>query len=256
VGGDLRDSLARWARQRLEAGERETVLARPRRARAGATLGAPAARVAAASVSAPQAAAGAAADAAPAAAPGDSMARVAAEVRACTRCRLHATRNQAVPGVGPDDADLVLIGEGPGGEEDLRGEPFVGAAGQLLDKILAAVRFARAEVFITNIVKCRPPGNRDPEPDEVAACEPYLKRQLALLQPKVICALGRHAGSWLNGAPETMGQLRTGERRYAGIRVFPTYHPAALLRNPQWKRPVWEDIQKVRSEYDRLRGES
>jgi len=195
--------------------------------------------------------------AAPAAAAAvDSMARVAEEVRACTRCRLHATRNKAVPGVGPDDAGLVLIGEGPGGEEDLRGEPFVGAAGQLLNKILAAVNFRREEVFITNIVKCRPPGNRDPQPDEVAACEPYLKRQLALLQPQVICALGRHAGSWLNGAPESMSQLRTGERRYAGIRVFPTYHPAALLRNPQWKRPVWEDIQKVRQEYDRLRGEA
>jgi len=107
-------------------------------------------------------------------------------------------------------------------------------------------------VFITNIVKCRPPGNRDPEPDEVAACEPFLKRQLAILAPKAICALGRHAGSWLAGAPESMASLRTGKRTYAGVRVFPTYHPAALLRNPQWKRPVWEDVQKLRAEYDRL----
>jgi DNA polymerase len=249
VAGDLRSALARWARQRLEAGERASVLVRARGARAAAQPAAHTVASAAAHAVAP-----AAAPRAPASA--DSMAQVAAEIRACTRCRLHSTRNQAVPGVGPDDADLVLIGEGPGGEEDLRGEPFVGAAGQLLDKILAAVKFRRDEVFITNIVKCRPPGNRDPEPDEVAACEPYLKRQLALLQPKVICALGRHAGSWLNGAPESMGSLRTGERRYEGIRVFPTYHPAALLRNPPWKRPVWEDIQKVRSEYDRLRGES
>jgi len=183
---------------------------------------------------------------------GDSMQRVADEVNTCTRCRLCETRNKAVPGVGPDNAGLVLIGEGPGSEEDLRGEPFVGAAGQLLNKILAAVDFARETVFITNIVKCRPPGNRDPQPDEVAACEPYLKRQLALLQPRVICALGRHAGSWLIGKTETMGALREGERYYEGVRVFPTYHPAALLRNPNWKRPVWEDIQKVRAEYDRL----
>jgi DNA polymerase len=241
VGVDLRGELRRWLRQRLEVGERELLVAKPAalRATAGATLG-PSVRMAAQPAPAP-------------AATSDSMAQVAAEIRACTRCRLHATRNKAVPGVGPDDADLVLIGEGPGGEEDLQGEPFVGAAGQLLNKILAAVNLRRQDVFITNIVKCRPPANRDPQPDEVAACEPYLKRQLALLEPKVICALGRHAGSWLNGAPESMASLRTGERWYAGIRVFPTYHPAALLRNPQWKRPVWEDIQKVRAEYDRQR---
>src|SRR6185436_4551601 len=123
-------------------------------------------------------------------------------------------------GVGPERAGVVFIGEGPGAEEDQRGEPFVGRAGELLNKILAAIRFRREDVYITNIVKCRPPGNRDPEPDEVRACEPYLRRQLALLQPKAICALGRHAGSWLAGTPESMASLRTGTRSYAGIRVF------------------------------------
>ena len=180
----------------------------------------------------------------------DSIERVAAEVSACTRCKLHRTRTHAVPGVGPHDAGLVVVGEGPGAEEDQQGLPFVGRAGQLLTKILAAVQFKREEVFITNIVKCRPPGNRDPEPEEVAACEPYLRRQLQLLQPAVICALGRHAGATLTGRVESMAALRHGEHRYEGIRVFPTYHPAALLRNPQWKRPVWEDIQKVRAAHD------
>jgi DNA polymerase len=185
--------------------------------------------------------------------PDDSMARIAAEVNVCTKCRLHETRDKAVPGVGPDDADLVFIGEGPGADEDRQGEPFVGRAGQLLTKILAAVELGRDEVFITNIVKCRPPNNRDPRPDEIEACEPYLKRQLRALDPKVICTLGRHAAMTLLESKESMARLRTGERQYEGIRLFPTYHPAALLRNPQWKRPVWEDIQKVRKAYDEPR---
>ncbi len=282
---DPRSDLRRWVKQRIDAGEREQLVARPPK-RAAARAAAPKAPQApptppgiipmadrarpASSTPVKQPAAKAVVvdlfgAAAPAGAKlaaragartvpiaGDSMQRIADEVNSCTRCELCKTRNKAVPGVGPDDAGLVLIGEGPGAEEDLRGEPFVGAAGQLLNKILAAVHFARETVFITNIVKCRPPGNRDPLPAEVAACEPYLKRQLALLQPKVICALGRHAGSWLNGKVETMGALREGERYYEGVRVFPTYHPAALLRNPHWKRPAWEDIQKVRAEYDRL----
>jgi DNA polymerase len=181
---------------------------------------------------------------------GDSLAQVAAEIRTCTKCRLHATRTQAVPGVGPDDAGLVFVGEGPGADEDAQGEPFVGRAGQLLTKIIESVDLRREEVFITNIVKCRPPNNRDPERDEVAACEPYLRRQLRLLQPRVICALGRHAASTLLETQESMARLRQGRHQYAGIRVFPTYHPAALLRNSKWKRPVWEDIQNVRREYD------
>ena len=180
----------------------------------------------------------------------DSLARVAAEVRACTACRLHATRTNAVPGVGPDGAALLFVGEGPGADEDAKGEPFVGRAGQLLTKIIESVKMKREDVFITNIVKCRPPGNRDPEPDEIAACRPFLERQVRLLQPRVICTLGRHAASTLLGKHESMARLRTERHTYAEIPVFPTYHPAALLRNPQWKRPVWEDIQKVRRACD------
>ncbi len=186
----------------------------------------------------------------------DSIERIAAEIRACTRCRLHETRTLAVPGVGRADADLVFIGEGPGADEDRQGEPFVGRAGQLLTKIIQSVELERNEVFITNIVKCRPPGNRDPKPDEIAACEPFLKRQLNALAPKVICALGRHAAMTLLQTNDSMARLRQARHEYEGIRVFPTYHPAALLRNPQWKRPVWEDIQKVRAAYDAPREKS
>ncbi|MFQ5600578.1 MAG: uracil-DNA glycosylase [Candidatus Krumholzibacteriia bacterium] len=165
-----------------------------------------------------------------------------------------AASGSGSPAAGVDSLErIVFIGEGPGADEDAQGEPFVGRAGQLLTKIIESVQFRRPDVFITNIVKCRPPNNRDPQPDEIAACEPYLKRQLRLLQPGVICALGRHASMTLLRTNESMGQMRMGERHYAGIRVFPTYHPAALLRNPRWTRPVWEDIQNVRREYDARR---
>jgi DNA polymerase len=267
-GEELRDELERWARQRLTAGE--TVRWRTAAAAASpaatpqpeAPPPAPARRASGPEPAAAQLAPATApaTAAAPAARmqpqPGDSLERIAAEIAACTRCRLHATRTRSVPGVGAADADLVFVGEGPGADEDLRGEPFVGRAGQLLTKIIGAIQLSREEVFITNIVKCRPPGNRDPEPDEIAACEPYLIRQLALLQPKVICALGRHAGAQLTGTAAPMTALRRGEHYYRGLRVFPTYHPAACLRNPQWKRPVWEDIQNVRREYDRARENS
>jgi DNA polymerase len=267
----IRSELQRYLRQRLADQETERLLAPPPPRPAAARIAAAATGASPAPAAASPAAAAArpettqrpsrtapsaisATDAAtPAiAASADSLERIAAEIAVCTKCRLHEKRNRTVPGVGPASAGVVFIGEGPGAEEDLRGEPFVGRAGELLDKIIQAIKFQRSEVFITNIVKCRPPGNRDPEPDEVAACEPFLKRQLAILAPKAICALGRHAGSWLAGAPESMASLRTGKRTYAGVRVFPTYHPAALLRNPQWKRPVWEDVQKLRAEYDRL----
>jgi DNA polymerase len=264
------EQLRRYLQQRLAAGEKERLrvpAAGPHEPRRGPEAGtADIRRVPAAGIepsetggssTRPKRGAMAAATLAPETGESpDSLQCIAAEVAVCQRCRLHEKRTHAVPGVGPENAAVVFIGEGPGAEEDLQGKPFVGPAGQLLTKIIESVALRREDVFITNIVKCRPPGNRDPQPDEVAACEPYLKRQLAILQPKVICALGRHAGSWLAGAPESMAALRTGERRYQGIRVFPTYHPAALLRNPQWKRPVWEDIQKVRAEYDRLSSES
>ena len=228
---DAVELLRRYLQQRLDAGEKAVFSASSGAAVAATATGASKAGLAAGGI--------------------DSLAKVAAEVRACTRCRLHATRTQAVPGVGPEGAAVLFIGEGPGADEDAQGEPFVGRAGQLLTKIIESVQLRRQDVFITNIVKCRPPNNRDPEPDEIAACRPYLDRQVRLLQPRVICTLGRHAGSTLLGRQESMASLRSGQHTYAEIPLFPTYHPAALLRNPQWKRPVWEDIQKVRRAFDR-----
>ncbi len=178
------------------------------------------------------------------------------EVSVCRRCKLHESRTRTVFGVGDPDSDLVFVGEAPGRDEDLAGEPFVGAAGQLLTKILAAIGLQRSEVYICNVLKCRPPRNRDPETDEVAACEPYLKRQLDILQPKIICCLGRHAAHTLLGSRASLKSLRAHLQDYYGIPTLVTYHPAALLRNPQWKRPTWEDMQKLRAMYDRLRGEA
>jgi DNA polymerase len=246
-GSEGREALRRYLQQRLDAGEKTLFLpeaASEQRAPESAEGARRASREAAATRTG-------ATDASTArTTPADSLEAIAQEVRACTACRLHETRTRAVPGVGPADAALVFIGEGPGADEDARGEPFVGRAGQLLTKIIESVQLRREDVFITNIVKCRPPNNRDPQPDEIAACRPFLERQVQLLQPRVICTLGRHAASVLLGKQEAMARLRAGEHRYAGIRVFPTYHPAALLRNPQWKRPVWEDIQKVRRVVD------
>lgn len=155
-------------------------------------------------------------------------------------------------GVGNPHADLVLVGEAPGAEEDAQGEPFVGRAGQLLNKILEAIRFKREDVYICNILKCRPPNNRDPLPEEVALCEPYLWKQLELIQPKVILCLGRIAAQVLLKTSESLTALRGRVHDYRGIRLMVTYHPAALLRNPNWKRPAWEDVQKLRRLYDEL----
>ncbi len=177
---------------------------------------------------------------------------IAAEVQACVACGLHAGRTQAVPGAGNPDAGLVLIGEAPGQEEDRQGLPFVGRSGQLLTDILKAIGFARDEVYICNILKCRPPGNRDPEGGEVQACEPYLKRQLAVIQPQVILCLGRIAAQTLLGTTASLGSLRQAVHFYAGVPVMATYHPAALLRNPANKRPTWEDVRKVRALHDAL----
>jgi DNA polymerase len=174
------------------------------------------------------------------------------EVKDCTRCGLHSTRTQTVFGVGNPDADLVFVGEAPGRDEDAQGIPFVGAAGQLLTKILGAIGFAREDVYICNVLKCRPPNNRDPQPMEVASCEPYLLKQLDILQPKLICALGRHAAHTLLGTSDSLKRMRESVHDYHGIPTMVTYHPAALLRNPQWKRPTWEDVQKLRALYDQL----
>lgn len=177
---------------------------------------------------------------------------IAATVAGCTRCPLYATAANAVPGEGNPNADLVCVGEAPGANEDETGRPFVGAAGQLLTKILAAIKLAREDVFIANVLKHRPPGNRNPKPDEVEACSPYLVRQLELIQPKVIVAFGTFAAQTLLNTKTPIGKLRGSVHRYYGIPLVVTYHPAALLRNPAWKRPTWEDVQLARRILDRL----
>ncbi|NOZ12622.1 MAG: uracil-DNA glycosylase [Acidobacteria bacterium] len=171
---------------------------------------------------------------------------MAAQVAACAKCGLGKTRNKAVFGAGNIETDLMFIGEGPGFDEDQQGIPFVGRAGQLLTKIINAIELDRKDVYITNIVKCRPPGNRDPLPEEAAACHPYLAEQIRLIQPKIICTLGRHASQVILNTTESISRLRGRFHIINGIRVMPTYHPAYLLRNPGGKRPVWEDMQKIR----------
>jgi len=167
------------------------------------------------------------------------------ELRDCQRCKLHRSRSRIVFGEGNEDAKLMLIGEGPGYDEDLQGRPFVGKAGQLLTRILQSVQIERKEVYITNIVKCRPPGNRTPEPDEIKSCFPFLLKQIQIIQPRVICALGTVSAQTLLQTDTKITSLRGKSFEFLGIKVFPTYHPAFLLRNPDKKREVWEDIQKI-----------
>ena len=173
------------------------------------------------------------------------LADLAKTVSVCTRCDLHKSRTQTVFGVGNPNAKLMFIGEAPGADEDAKGEPFVGRAGQLLNKIIAAMGMTREEVYIANILKCRPPQNRDPLPSEVQCCEEYLRAQIALIKPKYICALGRIAAHWLLKTEAPLGAMRTGNYTYEGIPVIVTYHPAALLRNPAFKAPCWEDMKKL-----------
>ncbi len=171
-----------------------------------------------------------------------TLAQVAELVAPCTRCRLCEARSHTVPGEGPDGARLVCVGEGPGRTEDETGRPFVGKAGELLTKILGAIGLERAQVYICNVVKCRPPENRTPQYDEIAACVPYLFRQLEILQPKVILAMGNTAAQTLLNTKQSLGALRVKVHRFRGIPVIVTYHPAALLRNPNWKKPTWDDV--------------
>ena len=171
-------------------------------------------------------------------------------VSTCEKCPLSRTRTNTVFGSGSRNARLLFIGEAPGREEDLQGLPFVGRAGQLLTKILASVGLSRDEVYITNILKCRPPNNRDPNEEEVKACEPFLKRQIELLKPVLICALGRVAGQTLLKRNASLSFLRGGIHYYNDIKVVVTYHPAALLRNPNLKKDAWEDIKMIRKLYD------
>ncbi len=180
-----------------------------------------------------------------------ALSELEAEVRACAACPLHTGRTHAVPGVGVLDPLVMVIGEGPGAEEDARGEPFVGAAGRYLDKWLEAIGLSRAEnVYITNIVKCRPPNNRDPLPNESDACAPFLARQVDLVRPRTILTVGRIATSLLLHRDEGIGKLRGRPWEHQGIPVVPTYHPSGVLRNDAWRRPVWEDLKRLRAILD------
>jgi uracil-DNA glycosylase family 4 len=176
---------------------------------------------------------------------------VADFIRSRQCCGLCATRTNAVPGEGNPHARLMLVGEGPGATEDATGRPFVGQAGQLLDSILQAIEVPRETVYITNIVKCRPPQNRKPLPDEIAACIPYLHRQIDLIRPKVLMALGGTAGEAMLGVRKSLGELRNKVHTFNGIPLVVTYHPAALLRNPNWKKPTWDDVRIARQLLDR-----
>lgn len=179
---------------------------------------------------------------------------LAAAVASCTRCPLYRTATNPVPGEGNPHAGLMCVGEAPGATEDATGRPFVGQAGQLLDRILSAINLSRNDVFICNVLKHRPPQNRNPLPDEVRACSPYLVRQIELIRPRVIVALGTFAAQTLLNTKEPIGKLRGKVHRYYGVPLVVTYHPAALLRNPAWKRPTWDDVQLARRLLDRADG--
>ena len=170
----------------------------------------------------------------------------------CIKCRLHQGRNKFVFGTGNPNADVLVIGEGPGAEEDKQGLPFVGRAGKLLTDMLKAIKFEREEVYIGNVVKCRPPENRTPMQDEMDTCLPYLKKQFGLIQPKLILCLGLTAAKGLLKKRESLGELRKSVFEYEGAKVIVTYHPAALLRNPHWKKDCWEDLKKFRKLYEEL----
>ncbi|MBS3944391.1 MAG: uracil-DNA glycosylase [Melioribacter sp.] len=173
-------------------------------------------------------------------------------IKECQKCPLGKTRNKFVYGVGNPKAHAMLVGEAPGADEDAQGEPFVGRAGKLLNDILKAINLERNEVYIANILKCRPPGNRDPQPFEMETCIPYLHKQIELINPKIILCLGRVAANGLLNKKLSLGDLRNNIYEFNGINVMATYHPAALLRNPGWKRGCWEDVQKFKKLYDEL----
>lgn len=178
----------------------------------------------------------------------DALVSIRTDIGDCTRCKLHTLgRTQVVFGVGNPEADLMFVGEAPGGDEDIQGIPFVGRAGQLLTKIIEAIDLKREDVYIANVIKCRPPGNRNPEQDEVDTCEPFLFRQIDVVRPKVIVALGTFAARTLLRTLDPISRLRGRVYDYRGARLIPTFHPAYLLRNPSSKRDVWEDMKKVRA---------
>ena len=173
--------------------------------------------------------------------------RIREDLGDCKRCKLHSGRTKLVFGVGDPSADLMFVGEAPGKDEDQEGVPFVGRAGQLLTKIIASIGLSRDEVYIANVIKCRPPNNRNPEPDEITTCEPVLFRQVDAIQPKVVVALGAFAVHTLLASKLAISRLRGQVYDYRGAQLVPTFHPAFLLRNPDRKRDVWEDMKKVRS---------
>ena len=174
-----------------------------------------------------------------------TLAEVRKELGDCQRCKLHRTRRTIVFGEGNEKATLMFIGEGPGYDEDAQGRPFVGKAGQLLTKIIQSINLSRDEVYIANIIKCRPPQNRNPEPDEIQSCHPFLMKQIGVIQPKIICALGTFSAQTLLKTDAKISVLRGKIYDLEGIKVIPTYHPAFLLRNPDRKREVWEDMKKI-----------
>ena len=181
-----------------------------------------------------------------------ALAALTREVEACTRCGLHATRTKAVPGEGDPGSDLMFVGEAPGYHEDQQGRPFVGQAGKLLEELLASIGLTREQVFIANILKCRPPNNRDPLTEEMNKCTPYLNEQIRIIQPKLICLLGRIADQALLRTTTPLGKLRGQWHEHNGVPVLVTYHPAALLRFPAYKKETWEDVQKLRARYDEM----
>ena len=170
----------------------------------------------------------------------------------CQKCSLGLTRINLVYGAGNPNAGVMFVGEAPGRDEDLKGEPFVGRAGQLLDKILAAINFTRDQVYIANILKCRPPNNRDPQPDEMEACMPYLLEQIEIIRPKIICALGRVSAQALMKTTTPLGKMRGKWFDFHGVPFMVTYHPAALLRFQSYKKDTWEDVQRLRARYDEM----
>ena len=185
----------------------------------------------------------------------DSLDKIASQVAGCNKCRLCEKRNKVVPGMGVLNPDVLVVGEGPGGDEDMQGLPFVGKAGQYLDKWLEAIGLSRhTNCFIGNVVKCRPPMNRDPQPDEIAACLPYLERQIALIKPKFILTVGRISSAVLSGQEAGIGRLRGRTYSFRGIPLIPTYHPSAVLRDPTLRKPVWDDLKRLKAELEEIKN--
>lgn len=254
MSGDPRELLRAYLRQRAELGETELVLdglsAETLRALYARRPERPAPRAAAVAMPpSPDAPArGAAAEEILRLPTLDAVREVAL---GCPRCRLAETRGHVVFGEGSPDAEVLVVGEAPGADEDRTGRPFVGRAGKLLTLLLASAGFPRERVYVCNVLKCRPPGNRNPLPDEVDACSPYLLRQVELVKPRAIAAFGAFAAQTLLQTQTPIGQLRKRVHEFRGIPLVATYHPAALLRSPAWVRPTWEDLQRLRSAVDR-----